>query len=297
MNLWETLYVPNSVISSYPDSYERVCRFLARESDSVVISVGYRLSPEYPYPRQFKDCLVATIHFMKNAEDYGVDPECIIISGDSLGGTFAAAVCQDLVKRTDVPKVRAQILLYPFLQAIDFNLPSHQQNQFVPPFFQRVIVEAGVQYLGKSKSLAKELRKGSHIPEDMKMKLRSWISPDIIPKEFKVRGYKPPPPAVFSPEIHQQVKEAFETMFSPLLADVDIVQQLPEMFILTCEYDVLRDEGLLYKKRLEESRVPVTWYHLADGFHGAIYSIDMPLFSLSCAKRGMDRVVNFVKGL
>ncbi|XP_060115284.1 arylacetamide deacetylase-like 4 [Heteronotia binoei] len=279
------------------DSHERMCRYLARESDSVVVSVGYRLSPEHPYPGQFQDCLVATIHFMKNAEDYGADPECIIISGDSLGGTLAAAVCQELVKRTDLPRVRAQILLYPFLQAINFNLPSHQQNQLVLPFFQRIVVEAGLQYLKKNQSLAKELRKGSHIPEDMKMKLRNWISPEIIPKEFKLRGYKPPPAAVFSPEIYQQAQVAFETTFSPLLADANVVRQLPEMFMLTCEYDILRDDGLLYKKRLEDEGVPVSWCHLADGFHGALYTIDFPLISVSCAKRGMDHVVNFVKGL
>ncbi|XP_054857694.1 arylacetamide deacetylase-like 4 [Eublepharis macularius] len=279
------------------DSHERMCRFFARESDSVVVSVGYRLSPEYPYPLQFKDCLDATIHFMKNAEDYGVDPKCVIIGGDSLGGTFAAATCQDLVKRTDLPKVRAQILLYPFLQAIDFNLPSHQQNRFVPPFFQRIIVEAGLQYLGKEKSLAKEIKNGSHIPEDVKMKLKNWINPDIIPQEFKHRGYKPPPQAVFSPEIHRQAQEAFETTFSPLIVDADVIRQLPEMYILTCEYDVFRDEGLLYKKRLEDEGVPVTWYHLADGFHGALISIDLPLFSFSCAKRGMDNIVDFIKRL
>ncbi|XP_077168011.1 arylacetamide deacetylase-like 4 [Paroedura picta] len=279
------------------DSHERMCHFLAREGNSVVVSVGYRLAPEYPYPSQYLDCYAATIHLMKNAKDYGVDPECIIISGDSLGGTFAASICQELVKETNLPKIRAQILLYPFLQAIDFNLPSHQQNRLVPPFHQRTIVEAGVQYLGEKMSLAKELRKGSHVPEDMKMKLRNWINPDLIPKEFKLRGYKPSPPAVFSPEVYHQSQKAFDTRFSPLLAEDDVIRQLPEMFVLTCEYDVLRDDGLLYKKRLEDAGVPVTWYHLVDGIHGALYFIDLVVLPVSGTKRGMESVLNFVNRL
>uniref|UniRef100_A0A8C0IWH5 Alpha/beta hydrolase fold-3 domain-containing protein n=1 Tax=Chelonoidis abingdonii TaxID=106734 RepID=A0A8C0IWH5_CHEAB len=54
----------------------------------------YRLAPEHTYPAQYEDCLTATTHFMKTAEDYGVDPTCIIISGDSAGGNLAAAVYQ-----------------------------------------------------------------------------------------------------------------------------------------------------------------------------------------------------------
>nr|XP_056721523.1 arylacetamide deacetylase-like 4 [Euleptes europaea] len=279
------------------DSHERTCRFIAKESGSVVVSVGYRLSPEYPYTVQLIDCLAATIHFMKNAEGYGVDPKGIIISGDSIGGTYAAVVCQELVKRTDLPKVRAQILIYPLAQFIDCHLPSHQQNKFVPPCFPRNIVELGLKFLGKKASLAKGLEEGSHVPEDLKMKLRKWMSPDIIPKEFKLRGYKPPPPAVFSPEIYQEVKEVFQTTLSPLIADANVIRQLPETYILTCEYCIFRDDGLLYKKRLEDEGVPVTWCHLADGFHGNLFFIDCPWLSISGAKRGMDSVVNFVKRL
>nr|XP_048681069.1 arylacetamide deacetylase-like 4 isoform X3 [Caretta caretta] len=78
------------------NAYETVCRYIARESESVVMSVEYRLAPEHTYPAQYEDCLTATTCFMKTAEDYGVDPARIIISGDSAGGNLAAAVCQTL---------------------------------------------------------------------------------------------------------------------------------------------------------------------------------------------------------
>ncbi|XP_050787519.1 arylacetamide deacetylase-like 4 [Gopherus flavomarginatus] len=277
--------------------YERVCRFIARRSDSVVVCVGYRLAPEHPYPTQFWDCLTATVHFMTTAEDYGVDPTRIIICGDSSGGTLAAAVCQTLVGRTDLPKARAQIILYPFLQAVDFNLPSYQQNGSVPLLLKKRTLTLGMQYLNKDVSLMKGILEGSHVPEDLKLKFSKWLSPDNIPMEFKIRGYKPPASATYSKELHTLAKPVFETTFSPLLAEDAIVRQLPETFILTCEYDVVRDDGLLYKKRLEDNGIPVTWYHIEDGFHGVLFLIDCGYISFPCGKRAMLNVVNFIKGL
>nr|XP_042708747.1 arylacetamide deacetylase-like 4 [Chrysemys picta bellii] len=277
--------------------YERVCRFIARRSNSVVVCVGYRLAPEHPYPTQFLDCLTATVHFMTTAEDYGVDPTRIIICGDSSGGTLAAAVCQTLVSRTDLPKARAQILLYPFLQAVDFNLPSYQQNGSVPLLLKKRTITLGMQYLNQDLSLMKGILEGSHVPEDLKLKFSKWLSPDNIPMEFKIRGYKPSASATYSEELYTLAKPVFETTFSPLLAEDAIVRQLPETFILTCEYDVVRDDGLLYKKRLEDNGIPVTWYHLEDGFHGALFLIDYGYISFPCGKRAMKNVVNFIKDL
>uniref|UniRef100_A0A8D0ENR2 Alpha/beta hydrolase fold-3 domain-containing protein n=1 Tax=Strix occidentalis caurina TaxID=311401 RepID=A0A8D0ENR2_STROC len=52
----------------------------------------YRLAPEHPYPGQYFDCLNATLYFMRNLEEYHVDPALIIISGDSCGANFATII-------------------------------------------------------------------------------------------------------------------------------------------------------------------------------------------------------------
>uniref|UniRef100_A0A8C2SNF9 Alpha/beta hydrolase fold-3 domain-containing protein n=1 Tax=Coturnix japonica TaxID=93934 RepID=A0A8C2SNF9_COTJA len=74
------------------------CNLLFRYDhvETLLFLCRYRLAPEYPYPTQFQDCLTATIHFMKTAQDYGVDPARIIVCGDSSGGTLTAAVAQQL---------------------------------------------------------------------------------------------------------------------------------------------------------------------------------------------------------
>ncbi|XP_044308232.1 arylacetamide deacetylase-like 4 [Varanus komodoensis] len=59
--------------------YEDICSKLAKEGDLVLVSVGYRLSPEHPYPAQWKDCFTATVHLLKKVALYGVDPCQVII--------------------------------------------------------------------------------------------------------------------------------------------------------------------------------------------------------------------------
>uniref|UniRef100_A0A8C4W7B4 Alpha/beta hydrolase fold-3 domain-containing protein n=1 Tax=Gopherus evgoodei TaxID=1825980 RepID=A0A8C4W7B4_9SAUR len=267
----------------------------------IIISLifSYRLAPEYLYPSQYWDCLNATIHFMRNVEDYQVDPARIILCGDSCGANFATAICQILVSRTDLPKIRAQVLIYPGLQGLDFYLPSYQQNRAVPILFRDRVVYLCLRYLSKDTSVVEDVLKGSHVPEDMKLKYKKWISADNIPEEFKIRGYKPqkPPSYTYKHDVHEVVKQMLEVMFSPLLAEDTIVSQLPESYILTCEFDVLRDDGLLYKKRLEDNGVRVTWYHNEDGFHGVLTLFGYGIFSFPSAKKILDNTVNFIKKL
>ncbi|XP_053137257.1 arylacetamide deacetylase-like 4 [Hemicordylus capensis] len=278
------------------NSYDHVCRYIAKESDSVLVSVGYHLAPEQKYPSQFKDCLAASIHFMKTAEDYGVDPASIIISGDSVGGNFAASVCQALVSRSDLTPPCAQILIYPGLQAIDFNLPSYQQNRAVPILYREHVVGSALQYLNKDLSVLDSVMQGCHVPSDVKRKFGKWINSENIPSEFKARGYTPPLTSSFADDVYEVVKQALEPTFSPLMAEETIVSQLPKTCILTCEYDVLRDDGILYKKRLEDNGVPVTWCHIEDGFHGVICLFD-GFLAFPSGKKGVDSIVRFLKDL
>ncbi|XP_041275574.1 arylacetamide deacetylase-like 4 [Onychostruthus taczanowskii] len=279
------------------DSHERICQYIAKESGSLVVSVGYRLAPEHKYPAAYEDCLNATQHFLQHLQHYGVDPARVTVCGDSAGGNLAAAVSQTLAGRSDLPRLRAQILIYPGLQALDFNLPSYQQNRGVPLLFRERAAFYSLQYVQGDTSNLEEVLEGSHIPPDMRLKYRKWVSPDNIPEEFKVRGYKPHEPCEFKPEVFEKVKRIHEPTLCPLFAEDTIIQQLPETFILTCEYDVLRDDGLLYKKRLEDNGVRVTWYHLEDGFHGIVNLFDYFGLSFPSGKRGLDRVVAFIKGL
>lgn len=224
-----------------------------------------------------------------------MDPTRIIVCGDSVGGTFTASVCQELGQRTDIPKIRAQVLIYPFLQALNFNLPSHQRNAAVAFLSLDRTVRFILKYLNKDCSLKEPILAGSHVPESINLKYRKWINPDLIPDVFKL-GYKPPLPTLFLPQVHEEAQELFEPWFSPLLAEDAVVGGLPDTCIVTCEHDVLRDDGLLYKKRLEDNNVHVTWHHMEKGFHSALGFFGYGIFSFPSSSTITKHAVDFIKG-
>ena len=53
-------------------------------------------------------------------------------SGASAGGTLSAAVSLKLRDRKFTPPLKLQVLVYPVLQCLDFNLPSYLENKNDP---------------------------------------------------------------------------------------------------------------------------------------------------------------------
>ncbi|XP_062889064.1 arylacetamide deacetylase-like 4 [Mobula hypostoma] len=282
------------------NDYDRLCRYIARETGSVVVSVEYRLAPEHRYPTQFEDCLKATLHFMKNAADYGVDDSRIVVSGDSAGGNLTAAIClrvTEMEGTAGLPRLRAQVMIYPALQMVDFSLPSYQQNQSVPLLFRTRMIFFYLHYLNGDLSVAEEVLKGQHLSVQLKTKYRSWISADLIPDDFKARGYSPSPLLPHEEDVFNLIQPSLEPTFSPLLASDAAIKKLPPAYILTCEFDVLRDDGLLFKKRLEDNGVPVTWHHVPDGFHGIVSFFDNGYLTFPSGKRAVDNIIAFLKDI
>lgn len=240
---------------------------------------------------------MATIHFLKSLDAYGVDPARVVVCGDSLGGGIATVVCQKLVDRPDLPRIRAQILIYASLQALDLQTPSFQQNKNIPLLNWSFACYCFSQYLDFSSSWQEVIMKGAHLPAKVWEKYRKWLGPENIPEKFKKRGYRPVTPEPVNEAAYLEVSVVLDVMCSPLIAEDDVVSQLPETCIVSCEYDALRDDSLLYKKRLEDLGVPLTWHHMKDGFHGVLTTIDMSFFHFPCSTRILNALVHFIKGL
>ena len=90
------------------DGHDQLCRLLANGSGHAVLSVGYRLAPEHPFPAGLEDSLTATRWAHANAAALGCRSDRIAIGGDSAGGNIAAVVAQ----LAPVPLVH-QLLAYP----------------------------------------------------------------------------------------------------------------------------------------------------------------------------------------
>ena len=103
------------------DTHDPMSRRLANGASARVVSVGYRLAPEHPYPAGVDDCLAATTW---SAQQYPQLP--LLVGGDSAGGTMAIAVT--LRARDDHgPDIDGQALIYP---AIDASGSTHSRQQF-----------------------------------------------------------------------------------------------------------------------------------------------------------------------
>ncbi len=114
-------------------SYDAICRRLAKSSGAAVVSVGYRLAPEHPYPAALDDCEAAyrwMVSTLATTLYPGLlDPERAALVGDSAGGHLMAVLAVRLQRRGDLPsplRPKAAVLIYPCL---DFTLTcaSHQK--------------------------------------------------------------------------------------------------------------------------------------------------------------------------
>ena len=66
---------------------------LASALGIVLVSVGYRLAPEHPYPAGLHDCEAAFLWSVGNAAELGIDAARFGVFGQSAGGGLAAALC------------------------------------------------------------------------------------------------------------------------------------------------------------------------------------------------------------
>ncbi|XP_006899630.1 PREDICTED: arylacetamide deacetylase-like 4-like [Elephantulus edwardii] len=290
------------------DCFYTVCCFLARETDSVLLAVGYRMYPDHGVLTMGQDSLNASVYFMKNLKNYGVDPNRVLVCGESIGGTLATVIAQAFVNKSpflpdsfmdlsDLPRIRAQILIYPFLQALNFQLPSHQQNQNIPFLKRKLILNYTCSIMDINQTWKDAIWKGEFVPPEIWKKYQKWLSDENIPKKFKKRNYRPVTHRTFNEAAYLEASRLCHVKHSPLTADDEVIAQLPETFILSCEYDLVRDDSILYKKRLEDHGVPVTWYHVEDGFHASLILFDKKPFSFPCSVEIMNAVVSYIKGI
>jgi len=98
------------------DTDDHICRALANRANCVVVSAGYRLAPENPFPASLIDSYAVTKWISEYGASVGADPDRIVVAGDSTGGNLAAAVAL-LARDRGSPKISHQLLIYPQLNA------------------------------------------------------------------------------------------------------------------------------------------------------------------------------------
>ncbi|VDO45757.1 unnamed protein product [Haemonchus placei] len=173
---------------------------------------------------------------------------------------MAAVVSQRLAGRNE-NFIKCQILIYPVIHVFAFQLPSYlaycDRYNGTSLLNPRAMARWILLYLGlpahkKNVELEKKPRKA----EDE----------DLL-QMFSIKGANPD--------------------VSSLLG---VTKDLPPAFVLTAEYDILRDEGIQYAEKLQKEGVPCKWKHYKSAYHGVC---NMPY---SLVRRNITRdICDFLK--
>ncbi|NXW63501.1 AAAD deacetylase, partial [Eurystomus gularis] len=276
-------------------SYDRLTRWTASRLNAVVVSVSYRLAPKHHFPAQFEDVYSVTKFFLQShvLSQYGVDPARVAVAGDSAGGNLAAAVVQQLLEDSEVKtKLKAQALIYPALQTLDLNLPSYQDNKNKPLLSKSLMVRFWSEYFTSDTSLREAMASNRHVPVESShlFQFVNWSL--LLPEEVK-KGHVYTSPVYGSSELARKYPGFLDPRAAPLLASDAQLRRLPLTYILTCEHDVLRDDGAMYARRLQAAGVPVTHHHAMDAFHGAMMFVSSP-FELAVGHRLLNRYIEWL---
>lgn len=286
--------------SAKKGSYDEINRMLSDELNTVVVSVEYRLYPEVHFPVPYLDCFAAAKHFLSPEvlTAYTIDPERVAVAGDSAGGNLAAAVAQAVsLDDTMSVKFSVQALIYPVLQALDFNTPSYLQNQNIPILYRPLMVRFWLQYLGADLAQQSQFLANNHSSlqhSNITPELRARIDWTVLLSSKYKKSYKPVIVEKHSQGSAKEVWGLLDVRAAPLLAGPEVLAKCPRAYILTCEHDVLRDDGLMYARRLQDAGVTVTSDHYEDGFHGCFSFTVWPL-EFDVGKRALRGYLNWLK--
>lgn len=102
------------------DGWDRTVRLIANEAHMIVVSVGYRLAPESPYPAAWNDAEDAYLWAVDQAKTLG--GSTVSVGGDSAGGTLAIAVALR-AREGHKPMPAAMLLYYPGVDRVN-DYPS-----------------------------------------------------------------------------------------------------------------------------------------------------------------------------
>lgn len=132
------------------ETCDATCQLLAAETKSIVVSVGYRLAPEYKFPIPLFDAYDAFQWTIDHAKGINGLLNEITVMGDSAGGNLATVVAI-MNKEFQGPTIKAQVLLYP---VTDLSFTTESYSEFAEGFgLQKKDMEWFAQYYLKEKDL------------------------------------------------------------------------------------------------------------------------------------------------
>jgi acetyl esterase/lipase len=254
---------------------------------------SYRKAPKFPFPAAYDDCLTVTNGLLKRADEFRIKAGKLIVAGDGSGGNLAAAVAH-----ATKGKILMQILINPALQMFDFETPSYQDNADILSGLSSANrnVYHWLSYSGISKDYLEMMVENNHISENY---LNSIYSSFVNSKRYLSSNH-----GVTKRQTKQDRKPANSTIpssFYSIITDPRIapmmaidVKDVPNLYMITSQYDVFRDEAIMYTHRLYDAGVKVKLEHYFEAFHGFFMFCGYGPIEFEVSKRALSRLVHFL---
>lgn len=257
---------------------------LAKQTGVVWISVDYRLTPKHIFPDQFDDCYGVVTTVLASAAKYGINSNRIVVAGDSAGGNLAAAVALKL--RDENKKLAAQILIYPTMQFMDFFLPSFMKMSS-PTATRHQGAVYWSYYMTGTPNMVDAFLVNNHSLHLRNTKYFSYIrGKNIVHQKGETKPLDGIPKTVLDGLTDYRA--------SPLMADN--MKGLPKTLLLTCQYDILKDDGLLFKARLQSAGVEVTHLNYM-AIHGFLSVQGADFLVTDEFRQAIQDIVDYIKEL
>lgn len=210
---------------------------------AVVFSVEYRLAPSYPFPTPVEDCADAILQIWRRADEFWIDPEKIILSGFSAGGTLALAswVLLNDYKRwgynVDPPKPDSKTT-QDRTPEVSISDENGDENITQDPNDPNIPHAAGLMLFYPLLDWT----------ESRPRKRLTCARPDLtLPRSLTDvfdASY------IYPPEVLKSQLD--NPLLSPGLMPDDLVDRLPPVQLCLCEHDMLLAEGERFAARLRE---------------------------------------------
>ena len=145
-NIHVRIYTPKEGKAPYPvivyyhgggfviadlDVYHASAQALSEQTEAVVVSVAYRLSPEHKFPTAHNDAYAAYEWTVRHASSIKGDPKRVAVAGESAGGNLAINVSIKARDNKFTLPVH-QLLVYPVANN-DMNTESYVKNEHAKP--------------------------------------------------------------------------------------------------------------------------------------------------------------------
>lgn len=235
--------------------------------DAVLVSVEYRLAPEFPFSVGVEDGTDALLYLASHAAELRIDPHRMALSGFSAGGNFAFTVplmLHDLQTDAGRRRLHAETNTRPlhhYQSSSTLNLPrptpTHSNSS-----------SHSIAKLSDLEPTALEIEQ--QIPDLTLCAIVSFYPPtDFRRSRAEKRITNPVPAKNLPPMLTNLFDQSYmpdcdidleDPYLSPMMAsDAALREAYPEDIVLyTCEYDMLNHEGVAFGERLSSSPIEKT---------------------------------------